>query len=70
MAWPVLMECFRQCLTRSMQVIVGVVLALLRGVYDPEFFSVPRKELKGWTLGELLIACSLFGVALTVLKQL
>ena len=44
--------------------------ACLRGVYGVDLFSAPREGLKGWPLGEFLMACSLVGVVLTVMKQL
>ena len=52
------------------KVILGVVCACLRGAYGPEFFATPRAELRGWPLGEMLVACSLFGVVITLIKQL
>ncbi|CAM9538041.1 unnamed protein product [Ascophyllum nodosum] len=51
-------------------VIIGVVLALLRGVFGPEFFATPRKVLLGCPLGVLFVAASLLGVGLTLIKQI
>ncbi|CAM9191162.1 unnamed protein product [Ectocarpus sp. 6 AP-2014] len=51
-------------------VVLGAASACLRGVYGPKFFSAPREGLRGWPLGEVLMACSLLGVALTVFKQI
>ncbi|CAM9919960.1 unnamed protein product, partial [Hapterophycus canaliculatus] len=51
-------------------VVLGAVCACLRGYYGPDLFSSPREELNGWTLGSALMGGSLFGVVLTVTKQI